>query len=95
MELEKFYEDDQVVYQYLLTPEEVRDFTGNSYYDGWGILEVYPETQVVNSFYFDGPERPSIREIAKIRQWNEEDFDKVTMWLHGREPDNVNSSSGR
>ena len=24
MELEKFYEDDQVVYQYLLTPEEVR-----------------------------------------------------------------------
>ena len=95
MELEKFYEDDQVVYQYLLTPEEVRDFTGNPCYDGWAILEVYPETQVVNSFYFDGPERPSIREIAKIRQWNEEDFDKVAMWLHGREPDNVNSSSGR
>ncbi|MGE5543551.1 MAG: hypothetical protein ACM3UW_01130 [Bacillota bacterium] len=89
MELEKIYEDEQVVYQYLLNPEEVRDFTDSPQAAGWGIIEVYPETQIAHSFFFDGDKRPTIREIAKIRQWNEEDFDKVAMWLHGREPENT------
>lgn len=89
MELEKIYEDEEVIYQYLLNPEEVRDFTGDSKLNGWGIIEVYPETQIVHSYFFDSEKRPTLREIAKIRQWNEEDFDKVAMWLHDREPDNA------
>ncbi|MGI6549480.1 MAG: hypothetical protein ACOX4Q_05455 [Syntrophomonadales bacterium] len=89
MELEKIFEDEQVVYQYLLNPEEVQDYTGDPKLKGWGIIEVYPETQIVHSYFFDGEERPTLREIAKIRQWNEEDFDKVVVWLHDREVDNA------
>lgn len=83
MELEKLI-GEEVIYQYLLNPEEVRDFTADPKSSGWAIIEVYPETQIVHSYYFEGEERPTIREIAKIRQWKEEDFDKVVLWLHGR-----------
>jgi len=81
MELEKIV-GDEVIYQYLLTPEEVRDYTGDPKASGWAILEVYPETQIVHSYYFDGEEKPTIQDIAKIRAWKEEDFDKVALWLN-------------
>ncbi len=86
MELEKIM-GDEVIYQYLLNPEEVRDFTSDPKASGWAIIEVYPETQIVHSFYFEGEEKPSLRDIANIRQWNEEDFDKVALWLHKQSED--------
>jgi hypothetical protein len=83
MELEKIM-GEEIIYRYMLNVEEVRDFTSDPKASGWAILEVYPESQIVHSFYFEGGEEPTIRDIANIRVWKEEDFDEVAVWLHNR-----------
>lgn len=81
MQLEKII-GSEVIYRYILNPEETRSFAEDERLKCWSVIEVYPDSQNADSFYFEGEEEPTIREIANIRDWKEEDYDRVVLWIH-------------